>query len=254
MLAVERFGEGTPMVALHGFSHTGAQFSSLRIPGRTIIAPDLPGHGGSAAEPTDAGATVSAIADLLASFASPTPLLGYSQGARLALSVATTAPQRPSALIVISGTAGLKDPDERARRRDSDAELGERIRAMGIEAFIDQWTSSGLTDTAALPVEERAADRARRLTNTADGLASALDGYGQGALDPVWSLLATLEMPVLILTGERDPRYTAIGAELAAAIGGTAEHQVIHGAGHNLVGEQPRAVSAIVSGFLDGLG
>lgn len=254
MLAVERFGEGAPMVALHGFSHTAAQFSCLTIPGRTIIAPDLPGHGGSVTEPADAEATVAAVVDLLATCGAGTPLLGYSQGARLALSLATTTPQQPSALIVISGTAGIEDPEERARRRDSDVALGERIRAMGIEPFIDHWTSGGLTDTSALSLEERAVDRARRLTNTADGLASALAGYGQGALDPVWSLLDTLEMPVLILTGERDPQYTAIGTGLAARIGGTAEHLVIHGAGHNLVGEQPHAVSAIVSGFLDGLG
>lgn len=252
MLTVQRFGEGDPVVALHGFTHTGAQFSSLTIPGRTIIAPDLPGHGKSTTASTDAGATVTAIAELLEACGSETPLLGYSQGARLALSVAATTRLHPSSLILISGTAGIQDPDERESRHAADVALGDEIKSMGVERFIDRWTSSGLTDTSTLPTPERAADRNQRLANTAEGLASALDGYGQGALDPVWARLGTLKMPVLILTGERDPEYTAIGAGLASGIGEAAEHLVIHGAGHNLLAEQPDAISAIVSGFLDG--
>ncbi len=252
MLAVRHFGEGDPVVALHGFTHTGAQFSSLRIPRRSIIAPDLPGHGDSTAASTDAGATVAAIAELLETYGSDIPLLGYSQGARLALSVAATTTLRPTCLILMSGTAGIQDPEERETRHAADVALGDDIKSMGIERFIDRWTGSGLTDTSTLPAPERAMDQSQRLTNTAEGLASALNGYGQGALDPVWWRLDTLEMPVLILAGERDTKYTAIGAELAAGIGESAERLVIHGAGHNLLAEQPEAVSAIVSGFLDG--
>lgn len=252
MLAVQRFGDGDPVVALHGFTYTGAQFSSLRIPARTIVAPDLPGHGKSAAASTDAGATVAAITELVETYGSETPLLGYSQGARLALSVATATLLHPASLILISGTAGIQDPDERELRHAADVALGDGIKSMGLEQFIDHWTSSGLTNTSTLPLPERTADRNRRLANTAEGLASALDGYGQGALPPVWWRLKSLEMPVLILTGERDPKYTVIGTELAAGIGESAEHLVIHGAGHNLLAEQPEAVSAIVSGFLDG--
>lgn len=254
MLAVQRFGDGDPVVALHGFTQTGAQFSLLTIPGRSIVAPDLPGHGGSTGASTDAGATIAAITELLETCGRGTPLVGYSQGARLALSVATTTSFRPACLVLISGTAGIQDPQERETRHAADVSLGKDIKAVGIERFIDRWTSSGLTDTSTLPAPQREADRTQRLTNTAEGLASALAGYGQGSLDPVWGKLGTLEMPVLILTGERDTKYTAIGAELAASIGDTAEHLVIHGASHNPLAEHPRAVSAIISGFLDGNG
>lgn len=252
MLAVRGFGDGDPVVALHGFTSTGTQFSSLKIPGRTIVAPDLPGHGDSSTVSTDADATVAAIAELLETCGSGTPLVGYSQGARLALSVAVTTQSRPACLILMSGTAGIQNSEERELRHAADIALGDEITSMGVERFIDRWINSGLTDTSSLSIPERKADREQRLANTSEGLAAAIRGYGQGALAPVWWGLATLDMPVLILTGERDQKYTAIGVELAAGIGTTAEHLVIHAAGHNLLAEQPQAVSAIVSGFLDG--
>ncbi|MEZ5175345.1 MAG: alpha/beta fold hydrolase [Acidimicrobiia bacterium] len=251
MLAVRRFGSGLPLVALHGFTHTGSQFASLAIPGHEIIAPDLPGHGASDAASCDAGATIAAVAGIIKGIGDETPLIGYSQGARLALSVAATTDLSPSSLILISGTAGIADRETRAARHRRDVALARQIASMTVPAFIDEWTTRGLTATTHLPDSVRLADRAVRLENTSAGLSSAVIGYGQGSLDPVWWRLGTLDMPTLILTGERDPTYSRIGAEMARQIGPHAEHLVISRARHNPLTDTPEATAAIVSGFLD---
>ncbi|MDA2978517.1 MAG: alpha/beta fold hydrolase [Actinomycetota bacterium] len=252
MSAVRRYGDGKPLVALHGFTLTGGQFSVLGDIGREILAPDLPGHGTSGPSPIDPSAAVQAVVSALKDIPEDTPILGYSQGARVALSVATGANRSPSYLILISGTPGLPDEDERASRRARDAETAVRIERIGLEAFIEQWTSTGLTSTANLGEAARSADRAIRLENSEAGLASALLGYGQGSLPSCWHLLEQLSMPILILNGEHDTKYVDIGTRMTEAIGGNAENLVIRNAGHNPLSDQPQATIAIVSGFLNG--
>lgn len=252
MVNVRRFGAGEPLVALHGFTLTGEQFSTLDATGRGVVAPDLPGHGHSASSPSDPQAVVDVVAAALVGIATDAPLLGYSQGARLAISLATAAQRSPKCLILISGTAGIEDESDRATRRSSDSAMSASIEQIGIDAFIDTWTSTGLTSTAHLPVATRSADRAIRLTNSAAGLASALAGYGQGTMPSAWHLLGGLSMPVLIVNGENDTKYVDLGARIASSIGENAEHLVIRNAGHNPLTDQPEATIAVVSGFLDG--
>ena len=62
----------------------------------------------------------------------------------------------------------------------------------------------------------------QRLTNTAEGLASSLRLAGTGAQKDLWPDLPTLEMPVLVVTGQRDPKFDGIGDRMAEAIGPTA--------------------------------
>jgi 2-succinyl-6-hydroxy-2,4-cyclohexadiene-1-carboxylate synthase len=235
---------------LHGFSLTGAQFSRLHLSGFEIIAPDLPGHGQSPPAQPDPTATLTTVASTIAQEAPDAPVVGYSQGARLALALAARDLIQPPALILISGTAGIVDTDRRTDRAMRDAELAVTIMDSGMDRFVDWWTSSGLTATANLDDEWRAWDRAVRLENTADGLASALAGYGQGVMSPVWESLERIVCPVLIVTGRNDAKYTTFGVRLASAIGPNAELVTINDAGHNPFNDHPNATGAIISGFL----
>ena len=237
---------------MHGFTLTGGQFAILGDIGREVVAPDLPGHGESDLSPAEPMSAIDAVASSIADIAQDTPILGYSQGARVALWVATRSERSPSSLILISGTPGLLDDDERANRRAKDAETAATINQIGLEAFIDQWTSDGPTSTANLDDAARSADKAVRMENSEAGLGSALLGYGQGSLPSCWHLLDRLSMPVLILNGEQDTKYVHIGAAMAAVIGDSAEHLVIRNAGHNPLTDQPQATIAIISGFLNG--
>lgn len=234
MLATRRFGSGTPLVALHGFTHTGEQYRSLADAlGYEIHAPDLPGHGLSVDEPSQIDNVLTSLADTISAVGDEVPILGYSQGARLALLLATRTGSITGPLVLVSGTAGIEDLADRTARRAWDQSTAETIIEIGIERFIDGWTASGITSTEGLPPALRKSDRQQRLTNTAKGLASALTGYGTGIMPSVWHLLDTITVPTLLLTGSQDSTYTDFGARMAASIGENALHRIIEGAGHD---------------------
>jgi 2-succinyl-6-hydroxy-2,4-cyclohexadiene-1-carboxylate synthase len=234
VLATRHFGSGAPLVALHGFTHTGEQYKPLaEAISHEIHAPDLPGHGESVDESAQIDDVVTSLAVSIGAAGEAVPVLGYSQGARLAILLATRTSSVTGPLIIVSGTAGIENPEDRRDRREWDRSTAEKIIEIGIERFIDRWTASGMTSTQGLPPALRRSDREQRLTNTAHGLASALTGYGTGVMPSVWHLLDSITVPTLILTGSRDAAYTAFGARIAASIGGNASHHVVDDAGHD---------------------
>ena len=248
---IRRFGTGPPVVMFHGFSLTGEQFSpAAGLLDRTIIAPDLPGHGSSGSHPADVDAVTAAIDILLDGLGRPTPVMGYSQGGRMALLSAIGDQSNVSALVLISSNAGIRDQTVRESRVERDHVLGDRIREIGVGAFVDSWTSVGITRLDHLDEAYRVWDRSVRSQNSADGLASALRGYGQGAQPSVWHELGSLTMPVLLIVGSRDDRYTSINTEMAGLIP-DAELLVIGDAGHNPLADQPEVTYGAISRFLD---
>ena len=239
------------MIALHGFALTGEQFSpAADLLHRAIVAPDLPGHGSSASQIAEVDAVLASLETLLATPGAPRPLIGYSQGARLALLAAVEDSSEISALILVSGTAGIRDLNARHARAMDDLDLAERIELIGLDPFIDSWTTAGITSLSHLTEEYRTWDRSVRSENSAGGLASALRGYGQGAQPSVWEEIGGLNLPVLLITGSSDERYTSLNEEMAGLIP-NAEFTVISDAGHNPLADQPEAAYGAVSAFLD---
>jgi 2-succinyl-6-hydroxy-2,4-cyclohexadiene-1-carboxylate synthase len=223
-------------VLLHGFTQTSACWgpaaTGLAAAGHELAALDLPGHGARAAEAVglDDGAPT------LAEAGGPGTWVGYSLGARWALAVALARPEVVHRLVLIGGTAGIEDPDERARRRAEDEDRAARLEAIGVDAFVAEWVALPLF--ADIPPEHRC-DDARR-SNTVAGLASSLRRAGQGAVAPMWDRLHEVRAPVLVVAGERDPRYTALGERLVAALP-DASLAVVAGAGHAVHLERPDA-------------
>ncbi|MCB1247024.1 MAG: alpha/beta fold hydrolase, partial [Acidimicrobiia bacterium] len=145
------------------------------------------------------------------------------------------------------------DDRERSDRFDRDVALAQSILDDGIDAFLQRWTTTGLTDTTGLDDDTRVADMAMRGENSAEGLASAVIGYGQGAMEPAWDRLGSVTCPTLLLTGAEDTAYTAIAHELAPAMG-DARVVTIADAGHNPLLDQPGETARTISAFLDDLG
>lgn len=246
---VRHFGTDSNLVALHGFASTGQQFASLSdVLGRPVSAPDLPGHGRATDADCQHLAVFGRIDDQLPEGA---PLLGYSQGARLALAGVALRYLHPSQLIIVSGTAGIADDTERAARLAADSDMAQRIVDIGVEAFIEEWTSTGLTSMTHLPMDVRSADHAIRMENTPQGLGAALRGYGQGALPPVWAKLDSISIPVLVVAGRRDRKYVEIGQKIVDGIGSNATLAIIESSNHNPMLDQPQALADELSAFLD---
>jgi 2-succinyl-6-hydroxy-2,4-cyclohexadiene-1-carboxylate synthase len=250
-LRFHRFGHGRPLVALHGFTFTGEQFSSLAdMLGREVIAPDLPGHGLNADAATDVDQVVDAVCTLTSSLGQPIPLLGYSQGGRIALLTALHCAASIERLVLISANAGIETEQLRRNRATQDDALAARIELIGMERFVDTWTTEGLTSTEDLDRASRERDREIRMANTTQGLAQALRGYGQGVQPVVWSDLPDLTMPVLVVAGAEDDRYRDIATRMAEQIP-AAELVVVPDARHNPMADQPEATVEAISAFVN---
>ncbi len=245
MLYAEVEGQGPRLVLVHGFTQTshswGEVAASLAIE-HEVVRVDAPGHGRSGpARPMPAAAEQVAEAGGTAVY------LGYSMGARLCLHLALAEPQLVSALVLVGGTAGIADPDERQRRQVADQALADHLERVGLEAFLYQWLANpmfaGLDPTAAgLPA---------RLENTTQGLAASLRLAGTGAQESLWERLPELAMPVLVVAGECDAKVP-VSRAMADAIGDNAVLAIISRAGHAAHLEDPTGFVGAVRPFLHG--
>jgi len=212
-----------------------------RAASRQTLAPDLRGHGTSAAvRPVDFPHVVADVAAL----ADEAVLCGYSMGGRIALHTALAHPRRVRRLVLVSATAGIEDHGELAQRRAADEALAAGLERDGLEAFAARWAAQPLF--AGLAPEAAAAAHADRLRNDTAGLAAALRGLGTGVMEPVWHRLGELRMPVAVLAGERDAKFLAIARSLAGALP-AATLTVVPGAGHALHLEAPEAVAGALA-------
>ena len=91
---------------------------------------------------------------------------------------------------------------------------------------------------------------AERRGNTGPGLASSLRLAGTGTQLPLWDRLSALAMPVLVVTGGLDDKFTAIGRRMVEAIGDNASRVVIEAAGHSPHLQEPARVAEAIRAFL----
>ena len=246
MLHAERSGSGNPVVLLHGFTQSSRSWGEIAdalSAGHEVVAIDAPGHGRSAS----ISANLTTGADLMADVApARSDWIGYSMGGRYALHVALRHPDRVRRLVLVSATAGIDDPGERHDRQESDERLAEQVCRDGLEAFVKAWLKQPLFAT--LP--DAAARIDDRLTGTAAGLAESLRLAGTGAQEPLWDRLGALDMPVLVVAGSLDLKYTALAERLVSSIGANAEPAIIAGAGHACHLEKPAEFLSVVDRFL----
>jgi 2-succinyl-6-hydroxy-2,4-cyclohexadiene-1-carboxylate synthase len=244
-LAADRRGAGRRIVLVHGFTQTRGSWDRFRttLDDRfETVAVDAPGHGDSATRALD----LPAGADALASSGGPATYLGYSMGGRLALHLAVQHPETVRRLVLVSATAGIDDDTERAARREADDRLAEEIETIGVPAFLERWLALPLFAT--LPADATGVDD--RLRNTPAGLASSLRLAGTGTQRPLWDQLPHLGMPVLVVAGELDVKFSALAERIAHLVPG-AEVAIVPGAGHTVHLERPDEFAELVGRWLD---
>ena len=173
---------------------------------------------------------------------------GYSLGGRLAIHAVLRDPGRYAGLVTIGAAAGIEDAEERAARRDADERLAAWMDSAAIEDVVGIWERQPLFADQPDGLVER--QRAGRLSHDPRELATLLRSAGQGALEPVWSRLARLELPWLALAGARDARY-ATAARRMAVLAPRAQVALVEGAGHAPQLQRPAAVARLLGEFLD---
>ncbi len=231
------------IVLVHGFTQTARSWDRIAqdlIGEHEVVAVDAPGHG-------SAGALALDLIDgaiYLGDVGGVATYIGYSMGGRLCLHLALARPDLVRALVLVGATGGIDDQAERNARLAADNDLAGRLEREGIDAFLDRWMAQPMF--ANVPDDRH--DRAR---NTMSGLASSLRLAGTGTQVPLWDRLRRLSMPVLVLSGEHDVKFTALAHRLADSIGENATVEIIGGAGHAAHLEQPEAFLAVVRHWLD---
>jgi len=211
-------GSGPPVVLIHGMLNSSRHWQAVaeRLAGRyTVVAPDLIGHGDSAAPRGDysLGAHAASIRDLLAAIGiDRATIVGHSLGGGVAMQFFYQFPQRCERLVLVSSgglgrevgpllrTAALPGMSKllaatiQPRLLAALWQGGARMRArgMGGGAYVQA------VARALRPLENEGAREAFLQT-----LRSVIDTRGQrvSATDRLYLLEA---MPTLIVWGERD--------------------------------------------------
>ncbi len=234
------------VVLLHGFSGThrawdgvAARLESERY---RVLALDLPGHGQAAGCKRPITFPV-CVDHVLARAPERFTLCGYSLGGRVALHVALADPERVQRLVLVSCTAGIEDPAERAARRLADRRLADELESGPFEDFIERWRTQPLF--AGEPPEVGRLAREDQRRNRPEALAAALRGIGTGEMEPLWDRLGELRMPVTVLVGERDPKFRALGERMVGLLADA--ELVLAPGGHGLALENPDAVSRVLN-------
>ncbi len=224
----------------------GTRSGSTGPPRRRVTRLDLRGFGRSDLPEGTYSHAGDVLAVLDALGIERAALVGASFGGRVALDLAASQPDRVPGLVLAD--AGLPDHAWSAEIQAFGAAEDEAIEAGDLDAAaevnVDFWLPS-----ASEPV--RAAIREQQ--RNAFALQVGRDDEEVLLTDDLTARLGTVDVPTLVLVGERDyADFHAIADRLAAELPDT-RRATISGAGHLPSLEQPEAFDAVVLPFLDSL-
>ncbi|MGH8295611.1 MAG: alpha/beta fold hydrolase [Steroidobacteraceae bacterium] len=249
-------GSGTPILFLHSFGHNKnlwfPQLAHFLERGFRVLAPDMPGHGGSSFDPAHHG--VDQIAqcyiELLDSLRiRKTVLTGISMGGYVALRIWARRPDLIAAM-VLSNTKAEKDSDEIIARRRAQV---ANIHKNGLEQFV---TTGAPKRLSPVTLERRpwVLDTIKLLNFTVPAEVNAATLEAMARKEDDTKVLSTIDVPVLVTSGGDDifiPKDSP--GNLHRGIKGSRFH-AIAGTGHVSNLEAPSEYNRIMEEFLQTAG
>lgn len=259
-------GDGPPVVLVHGMLNSSSHWQSVALDladEYTVIAPDLIGHGDSAAPRGDysLGAHAASIRDLLTALGiERATLVGHSLGGGVAMQFFYQFPARVERLVLISsgglghevspmlrtaalpGMSAVLSLAAHPRLLAALWDGGSRMRGRGMR----QGAYVQAVARALRPLEQPQAREAFLQT-----LRAVIDVRGQrvSATDRLYLLES---MPTMIVWGERDNTIPLEhGRRAHEAIPGS-RFRTLEGAAHFPHLEEPEALAEVLREFLDG--
>ena len=243
------------IILMHGFMGSGAIFEQLSLElahDARVIAFDLLGHGSSeGAEMHYRFSTNEQVADLRSFIEQmndrPIILMGYSMGARLALSFATKYPQLLSGLVLESGSFGIEDPTEAQKRQSLDGHRTDEIQA-NFNDFLARWNAMPLFQSLhskALPSEYASIQKFQDPI----WMANSLLGFGTGTMPCLHNELSKLEVPTQLMVGGDDTKFIAINQRMHQQIPNS-YLSIIRKSGHRVHVDAPEQWLQTVQPFI----
>ena len=224
---VQQMGDGPPLLLLHGTgaaTHSWRALMPLLATHFTVIAPDLPGHGFTSGRPSGGlsmRALARAIADLLRALdIAPRVIVGHSAGAAIAVRMSIDGLAAPRAIVGL-GAALLPFPGLAARLFPTMARLlfvnpfaphffARLARTRGETArFLERNMGSRIDDEGVAHYEA--------LFSTPGHVAGAITMMADWDLETLKRDLPRLDVPLLLIHGDRDGAIPLSSAREAAA-------------------------------------
>lgn len=169
-------------------------------------------------------------------------LLGYSLGGRLALHAMADSPEIWRYAVIVSAHPGLATREERERRTAVDREWAAWARQMPWANFLATWNGQAILK-GAKPSPAQAALVSRR-----EAIARGFEEWSLGLQDLPADRLRACRFPVLWINGERDEKFTNLGASMKSVFP-KFEQVLIPNCGHRVLFEQPDALADAIRDF-----
>ncbi len=262
MLSFRADGAGMPTVFLHPTPLDHDYWRPLRgeLAGIRAIVPDLRGHGASelgsnlpvgqfARVPDAPVLTMAQLAEdvlaLLDHLEIETAVFaGCSIGGYVLLEVWRRAPQRMRGLAFVCSKPQPDAEPGLAKR----AENISRVRAEGVDGFLDSMSQTLLGATARSNNPAMVAEVRARMTLNAEAVVAVQAGLA--TRPDSGPTVRTISVPVLSIAGGEDGAVSAADMQAFRGAPGGCEEHVIPDAGHFAAFEQPRTVAAFLDPWL----
>lgn len=164
-------------------------------------------------------------------------LVGYSMGGRLALYLTIHFPQYFCRTILESASAGLQTAQERGDRLAKDQLLAAKLEAGDFRLFLENWYQQPIFAT--LRSHPKFAQMLeQRLNNSPTLLAKSLRNLSTGMQPSLWEKLPENQIPLLLLSGELDPKFVQINRQMQQLCK-YSQLEIISSCGHNIHFENP---------------
>ncbi|MEO6447363.1 MAG: alpha/beta fold hydrolase [Gemmatimonadaceae bacterium] len=252
-IGYDDMGSGDSIVFLHGFPHSrrlwAPQLNAL-VDRARCIAPDLRGFGEStAAGPYSMDQYADDVAALLSTLRiERTVICGLSMGGYVALAFWRRHRERVRGLVLLDSRAGADSPEAQGKRDEMIALVSSRGSPAVADAVI-----MGMVGKSTREKCPEVVDSVHRMIARAPvaGVVGALQAMRER--EDSTALLASIDVPTVILVGDEDVLTPRKEAEIMHAGIKGSRLEVIRGAGHVSNVERPATVNHILSEFLSSL-
>ena len=202
------------------------------------VVPDLPGFGDTA--PPVGEQSLSRYAEDFVGLASHAPWIavGHSMGGKIALAAALRHPPGLRALVLLAPSPPTPEPI-------ADHDRASSLKSFGSRAAAERRIAAIANHTLPLPLVAACVEDQLRVDRTAWRW-----WLERGSRDDISRDTILLEMPVLVVTGDKD---SVLGSGVAPAVAAglrNARLEVVAGGGHLVPLEWPKTVAAAIRRFI----